>query len=96
MNYDVLLSKLKNGDSYTVNPGEGLEAYQVLRPPNKWQLAAGRVIKDLVDKLHRSQQNINQLIQERDEAYNQLNMARATMQDLLNSSKPESGTTNQS
>ena len=94
MNYDVLLSKLKNGDSYTVNPGEGMEPYQVLRPPTKWQLAAGRVIQDLAEKLHRSQQNLNQLMQERDEAYNELKLARATMQDLLNSSKPESGTVN--
>lgn len=45
-----LIKVLKQGNSYTITPPDG-EPYNVLEPPNKYMLAAARVIEGMIIEL---------------------------------------------
>jgi hypothetical protein len=79
INYDILLNNLKLGDSYTVSDGIA-EPYTVTRPPNKYMLAAAKVIEQLVTQLQHQQNVLMQVQASRDEIANQLTLFQTKAQ----------------
>ena len=73
INHDILIQALKHGESYVVNDGVG-EPQQVVRPPNKYMLAAAKVIEQLITQLQHQQNVLMQMQHERDEMANHLIM----------------------
>ena len=67
MDFDILLQKLKHGDSITQYDAEGKAVGIELRPPNKHMLAAARVIEQLAQQLQHNQHYMNQLNNERNQ-----------------------------
>lgn len=71
INHDILLSILKNGESYTVNDGIN-EPYQVVRPPTKYSIAAADLIIKLLHQAQFNQDLLMKVQAERDQAQQQL------------------------
>lgn len=71
INHDILIQVLKTGESYVVNDGVG-EPHQVVRPPNKYMLAAAKLIEQLITQLQHQQTVLMQMQHERDEMANTL------------------------
>lgn len=72
MNIDIILNKLKNGETRVVFDDEGNAVGQQLHPPTSTMLAAAKIIEQLVKHLNNNQAHINQLYKERNELIDEL------------------------
>lgn len=74
---DILLHKLKHGDSYTAIDEQG-DQHQVLRAPTKITRQAADLIQKLASRLEYDQNYINQLTKERDQLVEELSAIQNT------------------
>lgn len=90
MNVNQLIHILKTGYSYEATDSEGSKQL-VLNPPNKYMLAAAKVIETLSQQLHNNQEYMTRLTHERDEYMQQAEYYRQQVQsnqDMPTTSNP--------
>ena len=72
MNIDIILTKLKNGETRVINGPDGYAISQELIPPSKTMLGAAKIIEQLLKQLESNQQIMNQLHNERNQLITEL------------------------
>lgn len=81
MSYDILINSLVNGESVTVTKPDGT-VYTEPRPPNRTALAAAKAIQNLQGQLNFGTAAINQLTQERNELWEQIQKLQDEIKSL--------------
>lgn len=90
MNVNHLIHILKTGYSYEATDSEG-NTQLVLNPPNRYMLAAAKVIETLSQQLHNNQEYMTRVTHERDEYMQQTEYYRQQVQsnqDMSTTSNP--------
>ena len=83
MDINWLIQRLKHGDSYIVQDGDG-DPYQVNLPPNRLMIKAADVIVQLHHAVQQSQEVTNNLQRQLDE----LNQQYETLRNSAAATKP--------
>ena len=81
MSYDILINNLVNGESVTVTKPDGT-TYSEPRPPNRTALAAAKALQNLQGQLNFGTAAINQLTQERNELWEQIQRLQDELKSL--------------
>lgn len=79
MDFTILLTKLKNGNSYIAKNSEGVD---IMRhdPPNRYMLSAAEALERLLPRLQHAERQVLVLQQEREILIDQLDKFRANVQ----------------
>lgn len=79
MDFTILLTKLKNGNSYIAKNSEGVD---IMRhdPPNRHMLSAAEALERLLPRLQHAEHQVLVLQQEREILIDQLDKLRANVQ----------------
>lgn len=79
MDFTILLTKLKNGNSYIAKNSEGVD---IMRhdPPNRHMLSAAAALERLLPRLQHAEHQVLVLQQEREILIDQLDKLRANVQ----------------
>jgi uncharacterized lipoprotein len=81
MSYDILINRLVNGESVTITKPDGT-TYSEPRPPNRTALAAAKAIQNLQGQLNFGTAAINQLTQERNNLWEQIQKLQNELKSL--------------
>lgn len=83
MDINLLLQRLRHGDSYVVQDGDG-DPYQVNNPPNHLMIKAAEIIMRQSNQLQQNAEVINNLQRQ----LNELNQQYETLRNFSTSTAP--------
>lgn len=89
VDYNILLSKLTSGEATYISDDTGLIVETRYSAPNKYMLAAAKVIKKLIEQLTANQHYMKVLENERDSAYAELERLNVQVNSNTESAKQD-------